>query len=71
LQHYSAALNAPLVTDVLATRISGNRYQRNGYYNGAGGALVNTDARAKFCINQMQTGRGSLCAARTTEASDE
>jgi iron complex outermembrane receptor protein len=64
LQHYSAALNAPLVTDVLATRISGNRYQRNGYYNGAGGALVNTDARAKFCINQMQTGRGSLCAAR-------
>jgi outer membrane receptor protein involved in Fe transport len=48
LQHYTAALNAPLVTDVLGLRISGNRYQRDGYYNGAGGALDNTDGRVKL-----------------------
>ncbi|EIZ78380.1 putative outer membrane salicin receptor [Novosphingobium sp. Rr 2-17] len=47
LQRYSGALDVPLVTDVLGIRISGNRYERQGYYDGAGGARTNTDGRIK------------------------
>jgi outer membrane receptor protein involved in Fe transport len=49
LQHYAAALNVPLVDDVLAVRVSGNRYQRDGYYadEGLGGGVDSTDGRVK------------------------
>jgi iron complex outermembrane receptor protein len=49
LQHYSAAVNLPVIDDVLGVRISGNRYQRDGYYadEGLGGGLDTTDGRVK------------------------
>ena len=47
LRHYSGALNLPL-GDTVAVRFSGNEYQRQGYYNGDGGALKNTDGRVKL-----------------------
>lgn len=48
LLHYKAALNVPLVKDVLGIRISGNRYESDHYYLGASNARVNDDARVKI-----------------------
>jgi outer membrane receptor protein involved in Fe transport len=48
LKHYTAAVNVPLVDDVLAVRVSGNRYQRNGYdTSNEDGGLASTDGRIK------------------------
>ena len=49
LQHYSAAVNVPLINDVLGVRVSGNRYQRDGYYadKDLGGGIKTTDGRVK------------------------
>jgi iron complex outermembrane receptor protein len=47
LMHYSAALNAPLIDNVLALRVAGQRYERNGYFSSDGGALSTTDGRIK------------------------
>jgi iron complex outermembrane receptor protein len=47
LQHYAAALNLPVVTDVLGVRLSGNYYLRDGYIDADGGAFRSTDARIK------------------------
>lgn len=47
LRHYSAALNVP-VGKVLAVRVSGNSYQRDGYYSPQGGAVDTTDGRVKL-----------------------
>lgn len=46
LMHYTGALNVPIVTDKLAIRISGNEYDRDGYYS-AGGDTSSTDLRVK------------------------
>ncbi len=48
LQHYTGAVNVPLINDRLALRISANRYSRDGYDSADGGALSNTDARLKL-----------------------
>jgi len=48
LQHYSGAVNLPIVSDTLALRVSANEYKRNGYYSPDGGAMENTEARAKL-----------------------
>jgi iron complex outermembrane receptor protein len=47
LRHYSAAVNVPLVDDVLAVRVSSQRYERDGYFSAAGGAVNTTDGRIK------------------------
>ncbi|EIZ79585.1 putative outer membrane salicin receptor [Novosphingobium sp. Rr 2-17] len=62
LRHYTAALNVPIVQDKIALRISGNYFDRDGYethnlergdqgYNG--GALTNTDYRAKLLVKPI------------------
>ena len=49
LQHYTAAVNVPLVSDVLAIRIAGNRYKRDGYFSADGdGAVTTNDAKVKL-----------------------
>lgn len=47
LQHYTAAINAPL-GDAWALRVSGNRYERDGYVSAEGGRLDSTAGRAKL-----------------------
>jgi outer membrane receptor protein involved in Fe transport len=46
LKHYTAAFNLP-VNDTVAIRISGDEYQRGGYYSSQGGALKQTSGRIK------------------------
>jgi iron complex outermembrane receptor protein len=49
LQHYSGAVSVPLVSDVLAIRIAGNRYERDGYFSSDGdGAITTNDAKIKL-----------------------
>ncbi|WP_244410713.1 TonB-dependent receptor [Nitrospirillum viridazoti] len=48
LQHYTAALNLPIVSDVLSARVSGNYYARDGYIDANGGAVRSTDGRIKL-----------------------
>lgn len=48
LQHYGAAVNVPIVDDVLAVRVAGNHYERDGYWSADGGALANTDGKIKL-----------------------
>lgn len=47
LQHYSAALNVP-AGEVVALRVAGNYYKRDGYYSPDGGAVDTVDGRAKL-----------------------
>jgi iron complex outermembrane receptor protein len=47
LEHYAAALSVPLVDDVLAVRVSGNRFQRNGYLSPEQGEISNSDGKVK------------------------
>ena len=47
LRHYTGSVNVPLVTDKLAVRLSGNHYERDGYYSAAGGALETSEFRVK------------------------
>ena len=47
LQHYTAVANLPLVDDVLAIRVAGNRYERNGYDSAPGGQQTTTDGKVK------------------------
>ncbi|MDB6012433.1 MAG: TonB-dependent receptor [Gammaproteobacteria bacterium] len=48
LQHYTGAVNIPIVEDKLALRVSGNEYKRKGFYNGDDGATENTAGRVKL-----------------------
>jgi iron complex outermembrane receptor protein len=54
LQHYNAALSVPLVDDKLAVRVSGNRYQRDGYDTELGGSIASTDGRVKVLFKPVQ-----------------
>ena len=54
LQHYNAALSMPLVDDKLAVRISGNRYQRDGYDTKVVGSIASTDARVKLLFRPVE-----------------
>ena len=54
LQHYNAALSVPLIDDKLAVRISGNRYQRDGYDTEVGGSIASTDGRVKVLFKPIQ-----------------
>jgi len=48
LRHYTGAVNVPVVANALGIRVSGNRYERNGYVSADGGALASTDAKVKI-----------------------
>jgi iron complex outermembrane receptor protein len=54
LKHYNAALSVPLIDDKLAVRVSGNRYQRDGYDHELGGSIASTDARVKVLFQPFQ-----------------
>jgi len=47
MRHYTGDLNLPAIEGKLALRVSGNLYDREGYYSAEGGALTNRDFRAK------------------------
>ena len=47
LQHYTAVLNLPIVTDKLGVRVAGNRYERDGYIDADGGSVRSTDGKIK------------------------
>lgn len=62
LQHFTGAVNVPIVDDKIALRVSGNYYHRDGFethsvekgdlgYNG--GATTNKDYRAKLLIQPV------------------
>jgi iron complex outermembrane receptor protein len=55
LQHYSAAVNVPIITDQLAVRLAGNLYQRDGFINGADGDSHSNDARIKVLYKPNDT----------------
>ena len=47
LRHVTGDVNVPLIQDKLAVRVSGNEYERDGYYSADGGAVASADARVK------------------------
>lgn len=64
LQHYTGAVNVPLVSDIIALRVSGNYYNRDGYdthdvdkgeLGYRGGATRSTDFRAKLLVAPTDT----------------
>jgi iron complex outermembrane receptor protein len=58
LRHYTGGVNVPLVKDKIALRVSGNYYDREGYYFSPGDDRANKDLRAKFLV--MPTDNFSL-----------
>jgi iron complex outermembrane receptor protein len=48
LHHFVGELNLPIVTDKLALRVSGNYFERDGYYAKDGDARQSTSFRAKL-----------------------
>jgi iron complex outermembrane receptor protein len=46
-RHYTGAVNLPIIDGKLALRVSGNLYDRDGYYSAEGGAISTKDFRAK------------------------
>jgi iron complex outermembrane receptor protein len=55
LTHISGYVNVPIVNDKLALRVSGNLFDRDGYYSADGGALKNKDFRVKGLWNATDT----------------
>jgi iron complex outermembrane receptor protein len=55
LQHYSGALNLPLVKDVLSVRVAGNYYGRDGFFDADGGAISSTEGRVKVLYKPSET----------------
>ena len=47
LRHVTGDVNVPVISDKLALRVSGNLYERDGYYTAQGDARTNKDFRAK------------------------
>jgi iron complex outermembrane receptor protein len=47
LRHVTGDVNVPLIQDKLAVRLSGNEYERDGYYSADGGAVASADTRVK------------------------
>ncbi len=48
LRHLTGDVNIPLVDEKLALRVSGNLYERDGYYSAQGDARTNKDVRTKL-----------------------
>ena len=47
LRHFTGNVNLPLIQDKLAVRVSGNLYERNGYYTADGDKRTNSDYKVK------------------------
>ena len=47
LRHWTGNVNLPLIEGKLAVRVSGNLYDRDGYYTADGDARINKDLRIK------------------------
>jgi iron complex outermembrane receptor protein len=47
LRHWTGDVNVPIIQDKLAVRLSGNEYERDGYYSADGDARSTADFRAK------------------------
>jgi outer membrane receptor protein involved in Fe transport len=47
MRHLTGDVNLPVIQDKLAVRLSGNEYERDGYYSADGGAVASADFRAK------------------------
>ena len=76
LKHATGGLNIPIVNDKLALRVSGNYYDREGYYIHPGSDIHSEDFRAKLLVtpsddlsvligyaqqdNETQTGGGTI-----------
>jgi iron complex outermembrane receptor protein len=54
LQHYTGALNVPLVNDVLSVRVAGNYYARDGFFDAEGGAIRSTEGRIKVLFKPSE-----------------
>ncbi len=54
LRHVTGALNVPIIEDKLALRVSGNQYQRDGYYSPEGDRRSTTDFRAKLLFKPTE-----------------
>ncbi|WP_353228747.1 TonB-dependent receptor [Novosphingobium sp.] len=48
LYHFVGEVNLPIITDKLALRVSGNYFERDGYYSKLGDARQSTSFRAKL-----------------------
>ena len=48
LHHFVGELNVPIITDKLALRVSGNYFERDGYYSKLGDARQSTSFKAKL-----------------------
>lgn len=48
LYHFTGGLNLPIITDKLALRVSGNYFERDGYYSKKGDARKSSSFRAKL-----------------------
>lgn len=48
LRRVSGAMNLPLIQDKLAVRVSGNHFERDGYYSKEGDQRISTDGRVKL-----------------------
>jgi iron complex outermembrane receptor protein len=48
LRHFVGAVNLPIIKDKLALRVSGNYFERDGYYSKQGDARQSTSLRAKL-----------------------
>ena len=50
LEHYYGAVNVPIIDHLVAVRVAGNYYQRNGFYGGArgNGYLGSADGKVKL-----------------------
>ncbi|WP_237714009.1 TonB-dependent receptor [Novosphingobium sp. Rr 2-17] len=55
LTQFSGALNIPLIEDKLAIRVSGNRYERDGYDSAVGGYRKTTEGRIKLLYKPTET----------------
>lgn len=53
LRHVTGGVNVP-VNDKLALRLSGNHYERDGYYSKKGGALETNDGRLKLLYQPIE-----------------
>ncbi|EIZ79802.1 putative outer membrane salicin receptor [Novosphingobium sp. Rr 2-17] len=57
LFHVTGGVNVPLVNDKAALRVSGNYYERDGYYasrDSGGGRFSNADGRAKLLLKPSE-----------------
>lgn len=55
LRHFVGVLNLPIISEKLALRVSGNHFERDGYYSKLGDARKSTSLRAKLLWTPTET----------------